>query len=79
MSSRQWRDSGRHERGLDSARRQNLGLSQSFGRFGIPFNAVYGPTSRSGIILPELLTAGLVWDALSTASGGNIVANKNFK
>ena len=52
---------------------------KSFGRFGIPLNAVYGPASRSGIILPELLTAGLVWDALGTASGGSIVANKNFK
>ncbi|MBN08451.1 MAG: hypothetical protein CMM45_11545 [Rhodospirillaceae bacterium] len=52
---------------------------KSFGRFGIPLNAVYGPDSRSGIILPELLTADLVWDALGTASGGGIVANKNFK
>ena len=52
---------------------------KSFGRFGIPLNAVYGPDSRSGIILPELLTAGLVWDAIGTASGGGIVANKNFK
>ena len=52
---------------------------KSFGRFGIPLNAVYGPASRSGIILPELLTTSLVWDALVTASGGSIVANKNFE
>jgi suppressor for copper-sensitivity B len=27
----------------------------SFGRYGIPFNAVYGPAAREGIVLPELL------------------------
>ncbi|MDG2032921.1 MAG: protein-disulfide reductase DsbD family protein [Rhodospirillales bacterium] len=52
---------------------------KSFGRFGIPFNAVYGPASKNGIVLPELLTTGLVWDALGTASGGTIVARKNSK
>ena len=52
---------------------------KSFGRFGIPFNAVYGPASKNGIVLPELLTAGLIWDALGTASDGAIVARKNSK
>ena len=28
----------------------------SFGRFGIPFNIVYGPDSRGGEVLPELLS-----------------------
>ena len=28
----------------------------SFGRYGIPFNAVYGPKAKDGIALPELLT-----------------------
>lgn len=28
----------------------------SFGRFGIPFNIIYGPDSRGGEVLPELLS-----------------------
>lgn len=42
-------------------------LSQ-FGRYGIPFNAVYGPKSPSGIILPELLSKNKVFDAFFQAS-----------
>ncbi|MDB2407660.1 protein-disulfide reductase DsbD family protein [Jannaschia sp.] len=37
------------------------------GRFGIPFNAVYGPGAPQGIPLPEILTAGAVTDALDAA------------
>lgn len=40
----------------------------SYGRYGIPFNAVYGPGAPGGIVLPELLTPTLVLDALSKAS-----------
>ncbi|MEL7216060.1 MAG: thioredoxin family protein, partial [Pseudomonadota bacterium] len=36
-------------------------------RFGIPFNAVYGPAAPGGIVLPELLTPALVKDALAAA------------
>ena len=32
----------------------------SFGRYGIPFNAVYGPDAPQGIALPELLTSDIV-------------------
>ena len=39
-----------------------------FGRYGIPFNAVYGPTVPEGIVLPELLTTGIVLEAISRAS-----------
>jgi suppressor for copper-sensitivity B len=39
-------------------------------RFGIPFNAVYGPGAPGGILLPELLTEGVVLDALARAAGG---------
>ena len=39
-------------------------------RYGIPFNAVYGPGAPKGIVLPELLSAGVVLDALAKASGG---------
>ncbi len=35
----------------------------SFGRYGIPFNAVYGPDTPQGIALPELLTSAFVLDA----------------
>ena len=41
----------------------------SFGRYGIPFNAVYGPGAPEGIALPELLTADAVRDALTAAQG----------
>jgi len=36
----------------------------SFNRYGIPFNAVYGPAFPEGITLPELLTPGAVTEAL---------------
>jgi suppressor for copper-sensitivity B len=40
----------------------------SFGRYGIPFNAVYGPAAPQGIALPELLGTDAVLDALGRAS-----------
>ena len=49
---------------------------KSFGRFGIPFNAVYGPKAKEGVVLPELLTAGIVREGLRKASGGIIFSNK---
>ncbi|GAA0576547.1 protein-disulfide reductase DsbD family protein [Caenispirillum bisanense] len=42
---------------------------QSFGRYGIPFNVVYGPAAPEGIPLPELLTERAVLDALVRAGG----------
>ncbi|MEM8849056.1 MAG: protein-disulfide reductase DsbD domain-containing protein [Pseudomonadota bacterium] len=39
------------------------------GRFGIPFNAVYGPGAPEGIALPELLTEAAVLDAITRAGG----------
>lgn len=41
----------------------------SFGRYGIPFNAVYGPGSPQGIALPELLTKDAVEHAIEKAAG----------
>ena len=41
----------------------------SFGRYGIPFNAVYGPSAPEGIALPELLSASAVSDAIERAGG----------
>lgn len=40
----------------------------SFGRYGIPFNVVYGPGAPDGIALPELLTQKAVLDALDQAA-----------
>ena len=39
----------------------------SFGRYGIPFNVVYGPGAPGGVPLPELLTSGAVLSALERA------------
>ena len=39
----------------------------SFGRYGIPFNAVYGRAAPQGIALPELLSTSGVLDALDRA------------
>ncbi len=40
-----------------------------FGRYGIPFNAVYGPAAPDGIALPEILTTNTVIEALERAGG----------
>lgn len=41
------------------------------GRYGIPFNAVYGPGAPDGILLPELLSTETVLDALKQARGAS--------
>ena len=43
---------------------------ESFGRYGIPFDAVYGPAMPDGEALPELLSVDSVMDALERAAGG---------
>ena len=40
----------------------------SFGRYGIPFNVVYGPGAPTGIALPELLNSEDVLAALDQAA-----------
>jgi suppressor for copper-sensitivity B len=40
-----------------------------FGRYGIPFDAVYGPGLPEGEALPELLSRETVLSALDRASG----------
>ena len=42
---------------------------QKYGRYGIPFNIVYGPGAPNGIPLPELLSQDIVLNALSEAAG----------
>ena len=44
---------------------------EGFGRFGIPFNVVYGPNAPEGIVLSELLSSQEVLDALERASSGS--------
>ena len=41
-----------------------------YGRYGIPFNVVYGPGAPDGLPLSEVLTSGAVEDALAKARGG---------
>lgn len=45
-----------------------LAYLQENGRFGIPFNMVYGPNAPDGIALPELLTTEAVLDAIAQAA-----------
>jgi suppressor for copper-sensitivity B len=45
-----------------------------YGRYGIPFNIVYGPGAPEGIPLPELLTEDLVMDAISAATAKKTAA-----
>jgi suppressor for copper-sensitivity B len=42
---------------------------RKYGRYGIPFNIIYGPGAPDGIPLPELLTKKAVLDALAEAAG----------
>jgi len=41
-----------------------------FGRYGIPFNVVYGPAAPEGLVLSELLSRSEVLDALDSARDG---------
>ena len=42
---------------------------RSFSRYGIPFDAVYGPGAPGGLVLPELLSRESVLGALEKAAG----------
>jgi len=47
-----------------------------FGRYGIPFNAVYGPQAPNGIALPELLTSGDIASAAEKADSSTTLARR---
>ena len=49
---------------------------KSFGRFGIPFNVVYGPTAPKGVPLPEILTESAVLAAFERAGGKKALARR---
>ncbi|MGH6976512.1 MAG: protein-disulfide reductase DsbD family protein, partial [Stellaceae bacterium] len=42
---------------------------RAFGRYGIPFNVVYGPRAPQGVVLPEILTPDSVLNGLARAAG----------
>jgi suppressor for copper-sensitivity B len=42
----------------------------SFGRYGIPFNAIYGPHAQQGLPLPNVLSEGVLRNAVTEAGGG---------
>jgi suppressor for copper-sensitivity B len=46
----------------------------SFGRYGIPFDAVYGPNLPQGEALPELLTSDVVISAIDRAAARRTVS-----
>ena len=41
----------------------------TFGRYGLPFNVIYGPGTPLGSVLPELLSENSVVSALQQAKG----------
>ena len=47
-----------------------------FGRYGIPFNVVFGPRAPQGIVLPELLTEAAVLTALADASSDRSIVSR---
>ncbi|MGH7120435.1 MAG: protein-disulfide reductase DsbD family protein [Acetobacteraceae bacterium] len=50
----------------------NAGITdylQSFGRYGVPLDVIYGPGAPGGIVLPDLITAPEVIKALNRAAG----------
>lgn len=49
---------------------------KSFGRYGIPFNVVYGPSMPKGVPLPEILTESNVLAAFEKAGGKAALAGR---
>lgn len=47
----------------------------SFGRYGIPFNAVYGKGAPEGVALPELLSDNVVLEGLKKAAPDRLADN----
>jgi suppressor for copper-sensitivity B len=49
---------------------------EGFGRYGIPFDAVYGPRLPDGLALPEILTTNAVVRAMERAAGERAVGER---
>ncbi|CAG9262596.1 protein-disulfide reductase DsbD family protein [Paraburkholderia caribensis] len=50
---------------------------QSFGRFGIPLDVVYGPNRPQGQLLPEILQASTLFQAIDSAKTSQSAGNDN--
>ena len=48
---------------------------ESFGRYGIPFNVIYGPAKPNGVVLPELLTNNSLKEVFDQVIKGGKMAN----
>jgi suppressor for copper-sensitivity B len=46
-----------------------LSYLESYNRFGIPFNVIYGPGAIEGVVLPELLSESNILTAFKDALG----------
>ena len=44
------------------------GYLQSFGRYGVPLDVVYGPAAHAGVVLPDLITTRAVLRGLNRAA-----------
>lgn len=55
------------------------GYLAGFGRYGIPFNAVYGPGAPEGVALPEILTRDAVLAALEQAAGNSTASAQTLE
>ena len=55
---------------------QITGFLQRFMRYGIPFNVVFGPQARQGIVLTELLRRDAVISALNGTQKDRALAGK---
>ena len=55
------------------------GYLAGFGRYGIPFNAVYGPRAPEGVALPEILTRDAVLAALEQAAGNSTASAQTLE
>ena len=42
-----------------------LNFLKQNGRYGIPFNIVYGPSNKKGVVLPEILTKETIFNAIN--------------
>ena len=49
---------------------------KSFGRYGIPFNVIYGPDAPRGVPLPEILTESSVLAGFEKAGGKAVLAKR---
>tara|TARA_E500000331_G_scaffold172690_1_gene166994 strand:- start:406 stop:984 length:579 start_codon:yes stop_codon:yes gene_type:complete len=51
-----------------------LSYLESYNRFGIPFNVIYGPGAIDGVVLPELLSESNILTAFKDALGPKSIA-----